>query len=163
MTAESLAVNNQDLLIGSAWLLVGLLLNCKSLVMLLCMAVYLIIQNITPRNFDAFIICSVLYFYFSNQNFIKLPSAFRFAFICFGFVYLAGAVDQFLYYHFDRDTRFDRIQPYLVTVINAYVLAYLLSDWRRNNVVGLANYCAMRYRRYKISDTHLHKLPSAKR
>ncbi len=163
MANLSVQPSNYGIALALIWVLIGILFNAKSFVMLATILLYWLIQNITARNLDAFAICSALYFYFSNQNFIKLPSAFKFAFICFGFVYLAGAVDQFMSYHFDRDTRFDRIQPYLVTVINAYVLAYLLSDWRRNNVVGLANYCAMRYRRYKISDTHLPRLPSAKR
>lgn len=56
---------------------------------------------------------------------------FRKAFIAFGVVYFIGAIDQFLYYHFDLDTKFDRIQPYLVTAINAYLLVHLLSDGGR--------------------------------
>ena len=163
MASLSVQPSSYGIALALIWVLIGTLFNAKAFVMLATILLYWIIQNITPRNLDAFVICSALYFYFANQGFIKLPSAFKFAFICFGFVYLAGAVDQFIYYHLDHDTRFDRIQPYLVTVINAYVLAYLLSDWRRNDVVGLANYCAMRYRRYKISGTHLQKLPSAKR
>ena len=98
-------------------------------------------QYSTPTNFAAFILCSIAFFYLSTLN-IRFPLEFRKAFIAFGAVYFIGAVDQFLYYHFEVDTKFDRMQPYLITAVNAYVLAYLFSDWRRDNADGIPRYCA---------------------
>lgn len=103
------------------------------------LACYYAAQYSTPTNFAAFILCSTAFFYLSLN--IKFPLEFRKAFIAFGVVYFIGAVDQFLYYHFDVDTKFDKVQPYLITAVNAYVLAYLLSDWRRNNADGIPRYC----------------------
>ena len=127
--------------------------NAKALIMAASLLLYWLVQNITSTNFLAFIATASAYFYLCGSN-IKFSLQFRKAFFAFGVVYFIGALDQFTYYHFDLNTQFDRIQPYLVTFINAYVLAYLLSDWRRNNVVGLADYCAMWLRRSKIRSTH---------
>ena len=136
------------------WLIIGIALNAKALYILASLILYWLIQNATDRNFDAFISCSALYFFSSYQSFIKIPLGLRFAFICFGVVYLIGSVDQFMSYHFDVDTKFDRIQPYFVTMINAYVLAYLLGDWRRGDGVGFAHYCADRIRWYKMHSSY---------
>jgi len=151
--AISLNVSNFDLLITVIFFAVSLI-NPRAFFVLAFMTVYLLLVNSLDRYFYAYITYSIFCFFFAYQIFIKIPLAFRFAFSCFGFVYFIGALDQFTYYHFDLNTQFDRIQPYLVTFINAYVLAYLLSDWRRNNVVGLADYCAMWLRRSKIRSTH---------
>lgn len=150
----SVTPSNYGISLALAWLVIGLLLNAKAFIILSSLISYWIIQNITDRNFSAFIICSSLYFFSSYQSFIKVPLGLRFAFICFGVVYLIGSVDQFMSYHFNIDTEFDKIQPYFVTVINAYVLAYLLGDWRRGNGVGLAHYCADRTRWYKMHSSH---------
>ena len=109
--------------------------------MLAAMAGYMLAQYSTPTNFAAFIICSTVFFYLATLHII-FPLEFRKAFIAFGVVYFIGAVDQFLYYHFDVDTKFDRLQPHIITAVNAYVLAYLFSDWRRDNADGIPRYCA---------------------
>jgi hypothetical protein len=109
--------------------------------MLVSMVGYLLAQYSTPTNFSAFIICSIAFFYLSTLN-VRFPLEFRKAFIAFGVVYFIGAIDQFIYYHFDTDTKFDRVQPYLIIIINAYVLWYLFSDWRRDNADGIPRYCA---------------------
>ena len=112
--------------------------NRKSVVMFLSLIGYEAIQATTATNFHAFLICSSLYFYLSQVN-IKFLSTFRKAFIAFGTIYFIGAVDQAVYYHFDFDTYFDRIQPYLVTIVNAYVLASLLNGGGRQDA-GFSDY-----------------------
>lgn len=112
--------------------------NRKSIVMFLTLVVYESIQAITTTNFHAFLICSSLYFYLSQVN-IKFLSTFRKAFIAFGVVYFLGAIDQAVYYHFDLDTYFDRIQPYLITIVNAYVLASLVDGGGRQDA-GFVDY-----------------------
>jgi len=133
-------VNSYDIALIVLWCIASTF-NKKALIMLATLAAYLAVQMLTPTNFCAFIVCSVVYFYLSTLN-IRFSLEFRKAFMLFGVVYFIGAVDQFVYYHFDVDTKFDRIQPYLITAVNAYVLAYLFSDWRRNNADGISRYCA---------------------
>jgi predicted outer membrane lipoprotein len=158
----SVSPSNYGLSLALAWLLIGVLLNAKAFYVLTSLALYWVIQNATDRNFSAFIICSSLYFLSSYQGFIRIPLGLRFAFTCFGVVYFVGSVDQFMSYHFNIDTEFDRIQPYFVTVINAFVLAYLLGDWRRGNGVGFAHYCADWIRWYKMHSSHNRQLAKEK-
>jgi hypothetical protein len=129
-----------DAVLFVVWCLISAL-NKKALIMAATLACYYAAQYSTPTNFAAFILCSIAFFYLSTLN-VRFPLEFRKAFIAFGVVYFIGAVDQFLYYHFEVDTKFDRIQPYLITAVNAYVLAYLFSDWRRDNADGIPRYCA---------------------
>lgn len=114
------------------------LARVRALVMALSLICYWVIQNLTTTNFHAFLICSSLYFYLSQVN-IKFLSTFRKAFISFGVVYFLGAIDQAVYYHFDFDTYFDRIQPYLITIVNAYVLASLVDGGGRQDA-GFVDY-----------------------
>lgn len=132
-------ITNFDIALFIVWLAISSI-NKKALIMALALVGYYSAQYSTPTNFSAFIICSIAFFCLSNFN-IRLPLEFRKAFIAFGVVYFIGAIDQFLSYHFDIDTKFNRLQPYLITAVNAYVLAYLLSDWRRNNADGIPSYC----------------------
>lgn len=131
-------ITDFDIVLFIVWCLISAL-NKKALIMAATLACYYAAQYSTPTNFAAFILCSIAFFYLSLN--IRFPLEFRKAFIAFGVVYFIGAVDQFLYYHFDVDTKFDKVQPYLITAVNAYVLAYLLSDWRRNNADGIPRYC----------------------
>lgn len=117
--------------------------------MVISLVAYTAIQAATETDFKAFILCSIIYFAVSSAN-IKLSKEFRTAFMLFGVVYFIGAIDHFSYSHLLIDTKFDRIQPYLITSINAYVLAYLLGGGRRDNVHGLARYCAKRINWYKL-------------
>ena len=132
-------ITDFDIVLFVAWCLISAL-NKKALIMAATLACYYAAQYSTPTNFAAFILCSNAFFYLSTLN-IRFSLEFRKAFIAFGVVYFIGAVDQFLYYHFDVDTKFDKVQPYLITAVNAYVLAYLFSDWRRNNADGIPRYC----------------------
>lgn len=122
------------------------LARVRALVMAASLVCYWAIQNITTTNFHAFLICSSLYFYFAQSN-IKFLSTFRKAFIAFGVVYFLGAIDQSVYYHFDFDTYFDRIQPYLITAINAYVLASLIGGGGEQDA-GLADYISATFHRW---------------
>jgi hypothetical protein len=137
MELANLHVNNFDVALAVIWALIAFH-NSKSLVMLASLIVYLFIQSSTTSNFAAYLICSMLYFQFAQSS-IKNISAFRQVFLCFGAVYFFGAIDQAVYYHFDLDTRFDRIQPYLITIINAYVLAQLLGGGGKQDA-GLIDY-----------------------
>lgn len=131
MQIANLSVNSFDLALLILWALVSLL-NPAALIMAVELSIYLAIQAITPSNFLAYIACASLYFYFSQVN-IRFLSSFRKAFIAFGVVYFLGAIDQAVYYHFELDTYFDRIQPYLITIVNAYVLASLLDGGGRQD------------------------------
>ena len=132
-------ITDFDIVLFVVWCLISAL-NKKALIMAATLACYYAAQYSTPTNFAAFILCSNAFFYLSTLN-IRFSLEFRKAFIAFGVVYFIGAADQFLYYHFDVDTKFDKVQPYLITAVNAYVLAYLFSDWRRNNADGIPRYC----------------------
>lgn len=98
--------------------------------MLIALLIYTCINALTTYNFSGFLITSALFFMASVSK-INFSSQFRKAFIAFGFIYFIGATDQAIYYHVEVDTYFDRIQPYLVTAINAYLLVHLLSDGGR--------------------------------
>ena len=98
--------------------------------MFFALVIYTAVNSSTSTNFSGFTITSAPFFTASASN-ISISSKLRKAFLLFGFVYFIGAIDQAVYYHIDIDTRFDRIQPYLVTAINAFVLASLLSDGGR--------------------------------
>lgn len=149
MVLANLIVNNHDLCLLLVWCLIALCWNAGAFIMLATLMLYTTIQALTNTDFQAFVICSTAYFVVSSAN-IKLSKEFRQAFIAFGVVYFIGAIDHFSYSHLLIDTKFDRIQPYLITSINAYVLAYLLSGGRRDNVHGLAHYCAKRINWYKL-------------
>lgn len=149
MEILNLTVNNQDIALLLIWLLIALCWNVRALIIAATLVSYTLIQAITPTDFAAFIICSTLYFFTASLN-IKLSSEYRKAFIAFGVIYLLGSIDHFTYSHLRIDTKFDRIQPYLLTIINAYVLAYLFGGGRLQGVHGLAYYCIKRLRWYKL-------------
>jgi hypothetical protein len=147
MQIGNLTVSNFTVMLAVLWCLVALL-NGKSLVMLATLITYTAIQAVTTTNFHAFLICSTLYFYFAQSN-IKILSSFRQAFMLFGVVYFLGSIDQAIYYHFDLDTRFDRIQPYLITAINAYALAILLNGGGKQDA-GLVNNIGFAFNRWRF-------------
>lgn len=122
----NLTVNNHDIAMLVVWCIASTY-NKRAAIMLLSLLIYTCIQALTTTDFSGLLITSILFFIASVGS-INISSQFRKAFICFGFVYFIGAADQAIYYHVDFDTYFDRIMPYLVTVINAYLLAHLLSD-----------------------------------
>jgi len=137
MQFANLSVNNFDTSLAVMFGLIALY-NGKSFVMLATLLIYITIQAFTATNFQAFIVISFAYFYLSQLN-IKYLSQFRQVFLCFGAVYFLGAIDQAVYYHFEFDTLFDRIQPYLITIINAYVLAALIGGGGKQDA-GLIDY-----------------------
>lgn len=141
-------VNNFDTAMLVVWLLASLR-NKQSLIMLSLLIAYLCIQAATTTNFCGYLITSAMLFVAATIN-IKLSSEFRQAFICFGAVYFIGAADQAIYYHTDLDVLFDRLQPYLVTAVNAYILAYLLSgggkEGAKHNGLHIAAFCRRIFR-----------------
>lgn len=153
MELGNLLVSNFTICMLIMWLILALH-NRQSLVMLATLVAYIAIQATTATNFHAFLLTSSLYFCFAQAN-IKFLSAFRKAFISFGVVYFLGAIDQAVYYHFDLDTYFDRIQPYLVTMVNAYVLALLIGGGGKQDA-GFADYVTAAFNRC-IARLSLHK------
>jgi hypothetical protein len=137
MQFANLSVSNYTIFLAVLWCLIALH-NSKSFVMLATLLAYVFIQAFTPTNFQAFLVISSAYFYLSQSN-IRYLSQFRQVFLCFGAVYFLGAIDQAVYYHFEFDTLFDRIQPYLITIINAYVLAALIGGGGKQDA-GLIDY-----------------------
>lgn len=137
MQLANLNVSNFTFFLAIAWCLIALF-NGKALVMLITLISYTLIQAFTTTDFAAFLVVSTLYFYFAQANITKI-SDFRQIFLAFGAVYFLGAVDQAVFFHANFDTRFDRIQPYLITIINAYVLAQLLGGGGKQDA-GLIDY-----------------------
>ncbi len=128
--------------------------------MLFTLFAFLAISGASETNFQAYILCSAIYFYLSQLE-VKTISSFRKAFISFGVVYFCGAIDQAVYYHFEIDTYFDRIQPYLVTMVNAYVLALLIDGGGKQDAgfvdyfIATFNRCLARLSLHKESNKHL--------
>lgn len=149
MALGNVTVSNFTIALALTWLAIALCWNARAFIILSSLLIYTAVQALTETDFQAFVICSTTYFVVSAAN-INISKEFRQAFIAFGVVYFIGAIDHFSYSHLLIDTKFDRIQPYLITSINAYVLAYLLSGGRRDNVHGLAHYCAKRINWYKL-------------
>ena len=149
MEIISRLINNFDIALLLIWLLISFFWNVRASIIAASLGFYLLMHVMTPTDFDKFIICSTLYFFTASAN-IKLSSEYRKAFIAFGVIYLLGSIDHFTYSHLHVDTGFDKVQPYLLTIINAYVLAYLLSGGRLQGVHGLAYYCIKRLHWYKL-------------
>ena len=145
MQVGNLSVSNFFFFMVVMWAILCLH-NRQSSMMLVSLLSYEAIQAVTTTNFTAYLACSTLYFYFAQSN-IKFLSTFRKAFIAFGVVYFIGAIDQAIYYHFDYDTYFDRMQPYLITIINAYVLASLIDGGGKQDA-GLADYISATFHRW---------------
>lgn len=141
MVLGNLSVSNYTIALLLIWLLIALFWNVRAFVIAATLVTYTLIQATTNTDFDAFIVCATLYFYFASAN-IKLSYEYRKAFISFGVIYLLGSIDHFIYSHLHVNTQFDVIQPYFLTAVNAYVLAYLLSGGRLQGVHGFAYYCA---------------------
>lgn len=144
-SAMVVSPSDYGLTLLSLWCALSLF-RVRALTMAVTLVSYWSIQNLTTTNFHAFLICSTLYFYFAQSN-IRFLSTFRKAFIAFGVVYFLGSIDQAVYYHFDFDTYFDRIQPCLITAINAYVLASLISGGGEQDA-GLADYISATFHRW---------------
>ena len=148
LSLGSLHVSSFTIVMLVVWLLVSAR-NKQAMIMVYALIGYTTVNAFTDTNFTGFLITSILFFVASAAN-INLSSQFRKAFWCFGAVYFIGAADQSAYYHIEIDTYFDRIQPYLVTVINAYLLAYLLSDGGRQgaefNGMRAAAFCRRLFR-----------------
>jgi len=129
LSLNGLAISNFDIAMLVVWCLVSIR-NKRATIMAAAVVIYTLVQAISPYNFPDFLTTSALFFVASVAN-INLSSQFRKAFLCFGFVYFTGAADQAIYYHTEVNTYFDVAQPYIVTAINAYLLAHLLSDGGR--------------------------------
>jgi hypothetical protein len=156
MEILSQTINNLDVALLSVWLLIAMFWNVRALIILISLCCYLAAHFFTPTDFDTFIICSTLYFTTASLN-IKLSFEYRKAFIAFGVIYLLGSIDHFTYSHLHINTQFDRLQPYLLTIINAYVLAYLLSGGRLQGVHGLAYSCFRCVQWFKLHLSRNHK------
>lgn len=126
LSLGNLPVSSFTILMLVVWCLTSIR-NKRAFIMICALLIYTCINAITTTNFTGFIATSALFLTAPTAN-INISSQFRRAFLWFGAVYFIGAVDQAIYYHIEVDTYFDRIQPYLVTAINAYLLAHLLSD-----------------------------------
>lgn len=157
----SLSVNNVDLVMLGAYAALCLI-NRNAYVPLILAVAYLAIQALPFRSFHCYMICVMVYFLVSVAN-IKIPLEIRQAFTCFGVIYLLMAVHNFISYHFDRNPQLDLAMKPAAIVVNAYVISHLFGDWRRNNVDGLAHYCARAMRRYKIRPLHHRQLPEIKK
>lgn len=156
LSLGSLSVNNFDIALLAAYVLV-LIVNIKSALPIAAFVVYIAIHSLQIRNFDAYIVCSLLCTMLVISN-IKLSSQFSKAFTCFSVIYLLSAVDNFISYHFDIDSGLDQWLKPAVVAINAYLLAFLFDDWRRGNAVGLSGYCAFRLRKCKMRFIHNHRV-----
>lgn len=139
MQLANLNVSDYTICLAVAWCLIALF-NCKAIVMLITLISYTLIQAFTTTDFAAFLVVSTLYFYFAQANITKI-SDFRQIFLAFGAVYFLGAVDQAVFFHANFDTGFDKIQPYLITIINAYVLAQLIGGGGKQDA-GFIDYIA---------------------
>jgi hypothetical protein len=156
MVLANLSVSNYTIALLSIWLLIALCWNVRALIIAATLVIYTFVQAFTVTDFSGFIICSTLYFCIASLN-IKLSSEYRKAFIAFGVIYLLGSIDHFTYSHLHINTQFDRLQPYLLTIINAYVLAYLLSGGRLQGVHGLAYSCFRCVQWFKLHLSRNHK------
>lgn len=154
--------NSFDLALIGCYVAVFVLMNTKAWLPAVELVGSLFVHSLDMRNFDAFMICSAVAFLLSTAN-IKLSSEIRQAFLCFGGIYLVGAVDNFISYHLNYDTSLHQLTTSAVIMVNAYLLAHLFSDWRRNNANGFTHYCAWHLRRCKITALHLFKHPENKR
>lgn len=137
MQLANLNVSNFTICLAAVWCLIALF-NGKAFVMLTTLISYTLIQAFTTTDFAAFLVVSTLYFYFAQANITKI-SDFRQIFLAFGAVYFLGAVDQAVFFHANFDTGFDKIQPYLITIINAYALARLIDGGGKQDA-GLIDY-----------------------
>lgn len=157
----NLAVNDVDLVMLGAYAALCLV-NRNAYASFILAVLYLAIHATPYRSFYCYMLCSLFYFTAATAN-IRISIEIRQAFTCFGVIYLLSAADNFISYHFDHDTQMDLALKPAVIVLNAYVLSHLFGDWRRNNVGGLAHYCARALRRYKIRPLHLRQLPENKK
>lgn len=148
LSLGNLPVSSFTILMLVVWCLTSIR-NKRAFIMFYALLIYTCINAITTTNFAGFLITSTLFFIASTAN-INISSQFRKAFLCFGLVYFIGAIDQAIYYHLEVDTYFDRIQPYLVTAINAYLLAHLLSGGGEQDAnsygVRAATFCRRLFR-----------------
>ena len=148
LNLANLSVSSFTIAMFVVWCLVSIR-NKHALIMAAALIAYTIINAATETNFCGFLITSAMFFILAAVN-IKIPSEIRQAFVCFALVYLIGAADQAMYYHLDIDMLFDRIQPYLVTAVNAYVLAYLVSrggrEGAKHNGLHIAAFCRRIFR-----------------
>lgn len=127
----NLAVSNYTLAMLVVWCIASIR-NRQAFIMVVALVLYTAINAATKTNFHGFIITSAAFLTLAASN-IRIRLSIRKAFLLFGAIYFIASIDQAIYYHFDFDTYFDRIQPYLVTAINAYVLAYLMCDGGRGS------------------------------
>lgn len=160
LTAANLSVNNADVFLLAAYALL-LLVNFSAAICLIELVIYIAIHSSSYSNFHCYIASTLSACVLSSVN-IKVSLEIRKAFICYAVIYLLAAVDNFLSYHYDLDTRMDLLLKPAVLIVNSYVLAKLFIDWRRGNAVGFAHYCADRANRYKINSLHLRELGKVK-
>ena len=144
----NLSVNNIDIIVFGAYVLM-FLVNRNAFASILLMSVYVAVHATPYRSFYCYIACAMVYFISSVIN-IRILIEIRQAFTCFGVIYLLSAVDNFVSYHFAVDTEMDKLLKPAVIITNAYVLACLFGDWRRNNATGLYHACAWLWGWYKM-------------
>jgi hypothetical protein len=118
-------------LIGT-WLAIAIL-NRAALLPLCVLCVYLFSFELLDSGFAIYIITAIAYFHAAPAN-ITLSSELRHAFLCFGAIYLLGAVDELLYYQLGISTVYYTYMPVIVIALNAYIAALLMRDRRRFDV-----------------------------
>jgi hypothetical protein len=122
------------------WLLLSFF-NRQALLLLACLFVYHVFYFSFKFNFEPFILMSMTFSWLTVAE-INIKSKVRHVFACFSLLYWLSAVDEFLFYKLGLETGLRFARPYIVIILNAYLITILFQDKRPNLNGTISKYFA---------------------
>lgn len=126
-------LNSTDLAFYGLWFLLAFV-NRQAFLMIACLFFYHVFYFSFAHNKESFI-CTALMFSLLSITEINIKSEIRQIFLAFSFVYWLSAVDEFLFYVLGLETGLRFYRPYIITILNGLIAAYLWAN-RRPNLNG---------------------------
>lgn len=124
----------------AVWLIVTAC-NRQGFICCLLLVYYIFLSYATTSNFYLFLFASLAHFIASSAK-IQILSNIRKALFLQGCIFYIAAFDKMMFYSFDLITNFKEIRPYLITVLDFYIIFILT----RGRIDGLRCVLANRIR-----------------
>lgn len=133
-----------DVFMMAVWLIVTAC-NRQGFICCLLLVYYIFIFHIAPSNFHLFLLAAIAHFLASASN-IRILSIIRKVLFIQGCIFYIAAIDKSIYYNFNLASNFKEIRPYLITVLDFYIILIItrgridgircvLASWFRNGLL----------------------------
>lgn len=138
-----------DVFMMAVWLIVTAC-NRQGFICCLLLVYYIFLFHVAPSNFHLFLSVAVAHFLASASK-IQILSTIRKVLFIQGCIFYIAAIDKMMLYNFHFITNFKQVRPYLITVLDFYIililtrgridgLRCLLANWVRHGLLCVQTY-----------------------